>query len=144
MAYGLYCCSTQFDGLRQTFPHCHKTSVVCQILIEWIGFPGTRCFHGGTPWKYRVHKWCVIRNSLGTTVFRFGEKQFLGCQDFQCKRNSFGNNNIGGHKTMGICFKCYGQVDRNTSHIHQDNKELLRKYFAAITTRKRTTSLKHI
>jgi len=33
-----------------------------------MSFPGTRCFQGGTPWKYRAHKWYAIRKSLGTAA----------------------------------------------------------------------------
>jgi len=45
-------------------------SLVCQILdrmiLDRLSFSETRCFQGGTRWKYRVHKWYAIRKSLGT------------------------------------------------------------------------------
>jgi len=46
------------------------SSLVCQnfdrMILGRSSFPGTRCFQGGTRWKYRAHKWYAIRKSLGT------------------------------------------------------------------------------
>jgi len=46
------------------------SSLVCQtfdrMILGKLSFPGTRCFQGGTSWKYRAHKWYAIRKSLGT------------------------------------------------------------------------------
>jgi len=48
------------------------SSLVCptfyRIILCRLSFPGTRCFQGGTWWKYQAHKWYAIRKSLGTTV----------------------------------------------------------------------------
>jgi len=37
-----------------------------RIILGRMNFPGTRCFHGDTPWKNRTHKWYAIGKSLGT------------------------------------------------------------------------------
>jgi len=46
------------------------SSLVCQtfdrVILGRMSFPGTRCFQGGTPWKFRAQKWYAIRKSLGT------------------------------------------------------------------------------
>jgi len=50
------------------------SSLVCQtfgrMILDRLSFPGTRCFHGGTRWKCRAHKWHAIRKSLGTAVLK--------------------------------------------------------------------------
>jgi len=46
------------------------SSLVCQtfdpMILDRLSFPGTRCFQGGTRWKYKAYKWYAIRKSLGT------------------------------------------------------------------------------
>jgi len=46
------------------------SGLVCQtsdrMILGRLSFSGTRCFQGGTWWKYRAHKWYAIRKSLGT------------------------------------------------------------------------------
>jgi len=45
------------------------SSLVCQtferMILGRLSFPGTRCFQGGTRWKYRAHKWYTIRKKFG-------------------------------------------------------------------------------
>jgi len=38
------------------------------MILGRVSFPGTKCFQGGTRWKYRAHKWYEIRESLGTAA----------------------------------------------------------------------------
>jgi len=52
------------------------SSLVCQtfdrMILGRLRFPGTRCFQGGTRWKYRVHKLFAIGKSLGTAALHDG------------------------------------------------------------------------
>jgi len=41
------------------------SSMFCQafdrMILGRLSFPGTRCFQGGTQWKYRNRRWYAIR-----------------------------------------------------------------------------------
>ena len=66
------------------------SSLVCQtfdrMILGRMSFPGAKCFHGGTRWKYRAHKWYAIRKSLGTAEL-YEQFRLINCQqDCFCRR----------------------------------------------------------